>query len=144
MGASAWSARVPYQADLEAALQQARVEAYEGGDFYRTGRDEDALSMSEKDYVATSIAWSKANAPGLFEDEVWELDAEMHSQAWRAARTVITGPDSLIAAQPWSGAHSVIDITGIAAWPEHAKACPVSAEVLEELFQTQRPSTEAV
>lgn len=39
VGASGWASKVAYQPDIAAALQQARLEAYENGSFYRDAPD---------------------------------------------------------------------------------------------------------
>jgi hypothetical protein len=49
MGASEWSRKVPYQADLAAALHQAREEAYRDGAFYRDEQDPRALPGDDLD-----------------------------------------------------------------------------------------------
>src|SRR5262245_4975929 len=63
MGASAWHARVSYQDDIGAALQQARWDAYRRGDFYRESPNEEARAMGEEEYVASGIAYIKASVP---------------------------------------------------------------------------------
>jgi hypothetical protein len=47
-GASAWHARVPYQPDIGAALQQARWDVYRRGDYYREPPNEMARSLDEE------------------------------------------------------------------------------------------------
>jgi hypothetical protein len=59
LGASEWSRKVAYQADFEAALRQAREDAYREGDFYRQESDEKARRMSEEEYAAADLPYSE-------------------------------------------------------------------------------------
>lgn len=133
MGASGWSARVPYQEDIAAALQQARQRAYEEGDFYRDPSVERLRSMSEEEYVA----WGLAQVGG-------DADPDQFRWLWQAAQTEVTGPDSLLASQPESGTHSIIDMTRVSDRPAFGAVAPVPVELLQESFGTTRPTVEAV
>jgi hypothetical protein len=142
MGASAWHARVSYQDDIGAALQQARWDAYRRGDFYRMPPNEKARSMGEEEYVAWGIAQTRASVPAELADVEWSGDE--HRDEWRAAQVVVTGPDSLVDAQPFSGTHSVIDMTHVADEPEYSAVSPAPQEYLMELFGTTRPTVAAI
>lgn len=142
MGASAWHARVSYQPDIGAALQQARADAYRRGDFYRHRPNEQARSMSEDDYVAWGIAQTKASVPPELADLEWSGDE--YRDEWRAAQVVVTDADSLLEAQPFSGAHSVIDMTYVASEPEVHAVAPAPAEYLLGLFGTTQPPSAAI
>jgi hypothetical protein len=135
VGASEWSHKVPYQADLEAALRQARDEAYREGDFYLEEVDELARRMSEDEYVA---------ALGGEGDEQYDSDDDMIRDAWHAAQIEVTGPDTLLASQPFSGTHSVIDMTGVADEPAFGKVAPVPDEELDRWCGTRRPDATTV
>jgi len=97
--------------------------------------------MSEEDYVALGIAELKAVFP---DDDTWEPTGQEHREEWRAAQVVVTGPDSLLESQPFSGTHSVIDMTHVADEPEYAAVAPAPAERLHELFGTTQPSVAAI
>lgn len=144
MGASAWSWQVPYQQDLGGALQQARREAYARGSFYREEPNRQARSMGEKDYVAWELAEIRKSVVDAFGDDGWEPDDTMSREAWRAAQIEVTDPDSLLASQPFSGTHSIIDMTGVSATSAPHMVAPVPAEELDELFGTRRPAATAV
>lgn len=137
MGASQWHARVPYQDDIGAALQQARQNAYDQQDFYQVAPGEKARSMSEPEYVAWGIEQLKAVFP---DDDSWEPAGEECRDEWRAAQVVVTGPDSLLESQPFSGTHSVIDMTHVADEPDYHAVAPAPAESLQELFGTTQPA----
>jgi hypothetical protein len=144
MGASDWNRKVPYQPDLAAALRQARDDAYREGDFLRVEADPRARQMSEDEYVAAEFAAMRAELVEAFgEDGVGEPGDEI-GEAWRAAQVEVTGPDSLLAAQPFSGTHSVIDMTGVAGQPEDGKVAPLPGGDLDRWFGTRRPDPAAV
>jgi len=137
VGSSAWDARVPYQDEIGAALKQARQNAYDQGDFYRVSSADMARSMSEEDYLAWGVAQLKAVFP---DDDTWQPTGQEHRDEWRAAQVVVSGPDSLLESQPFSGTHSVIDMTHVADEPDYSAAAPPPAEYLRELFGTTEPS----
>ncbi|NUT03162.1 MAG: hypothetical protein HOV76_06755, partial [Hamadaea sp.] len=85
MGASSWISWVPYQPDIEAALQQARQDAYDRGDFYRGTPNTRAKTMSEEDYVAWEVAEMRRSWDEAFGDDV-EPDDTMARDAWHAAQ----------------------------------------------------------
>lgn len=133
MGASCWHARVSYQDDIGAALRLARQDAYDRGDYYRQEPNERARSMSEEDYVTWAVA--EFGASGT---EDWELDE--FREEWRAAIGEVTGPDSLLRSQPYSGTHSVIDMVRVSDESDYSTVSPAPTEELLELFGTIRPA----
>jgi hypothetical protein len=137
VGASVWCVRVSYQDDIDAALQQARQDAYDRGDYYREEPDNRARSMTEQEYVA----WGQAQVPV---PEGWEPNSEEHREAWRAAQVEVTGPDSLLDAQPFSGTHSIIDMITVSDVPDYNTVAPAPEDRLLELFGTARPSTAVI
>jgi hypothetical protein len=145
MGASAWSCNVPYQADVAAALQVAREDAYRDGDFYRVEPDLRARQMNEEEYVAAEVdAMREACVAAFGEDEAGDPDDEMARVAWHAAQIDVVGPDTLLASQPFAGTHSVIDMTGVANQPERSKVAPLPDDELDRWFGTRRPDAAAV
>ncbi|MBV1850731.1 hypothetical protein [Catellatospora tritici] len=144
MGASAWHAHVPYQDDLDAALRQARWNAYHARAFYRVAPNETALSMTEDEFVAWSVESQREALLEAFGPDDWEPDDSDARTEWRAAHVVVDGPDSLLEAQPYAGTHSVIDMTDVAAEPEFGAVAPVPDELLDQVFGTRRPTPAAV
>src|SRR4051794_5505292 len=103
MGASEWSRKVAYQADLAAALRQARADAYREGAFYREERSPRARQLSEDEYVAAEVAAMRAELVAAFgEEDDEDPDDELVRATWHAAQVEVTGPDSLLEAQPFS------------------------------------------
>jgi hypothetical protein len=138
MGASEWHAKTAYQDDIGAALAQARQEAYDRGDFYRSDyRNVEALRMDQGEYVAWAIAQTIATVPPELADLDW--DDEEHREEWKAARVTVTGPDSLLASQLHAGAHSVIDMTRVAEVPSYNAVAPAPDDYLLRFFGTTKP-----
>jgi hypothetical protein len=88
--------------------------------------------MSEDDYVD----WFEST----YETEAYNEVRE----EWRAAQIEPVDPDSLLASQPFSGTHSVIDMTHVASQPESQAVAPRSDDDLVEIFGTPTPTTEQV
>ncbi|MET0417989.1 MAG: hypothetical protein ABW022_18420 [Actinoplanes sp.] len=141
MGASEWNRRVPYQPDIDAALRQAREDAYRDGDYYRTEADTRARQVSEQEYIAAERAFI---AQEYGEDEAADMDDSQACAVWRAAQVDVTGPDTLLASQPFSGTHSVIDMSGVDDEPGFGVVAPLPGDDLRSWFGTLRPSTAAV
>lgn len=135
---------MPYQQDVAAALALARQDAYDRGDYYRATPDTRARTMSEPEYVAWELAELRRMLAEAFGEDAPEPDDTMARDGWRAAQVAVTGPDSLLDAQIYSGAHSVIDMTGVSSSPEPGMVAPVPDDVLAEVFGTGRPAADAV
>jgi hypothetical protein len=134
MGASGWVSRAVYRPDIAAALEAARWAAFRTGDFYRNPDElSHARSMTEDEFIARCVEEYGPRAGG-----------EQARLMWRAARSEPDDPDTLLAAQPYSGTHSVIDMTGVADTPDYNKVAPVTDELLDTMFATRTPSTDAV
>lgn len=132
MGASYWVSQVPYQPDIAAALDAARWDAYRAGSYYKNEPTPEARAMSEDEYVR----WFEST-------EGMEATLEV-SEDWQAAQIDPVDPDSLLASQPFSGTHSVIDMTAVGSEPCEHTVVPAPAEVLDELFGTRAPTIEQV
>lgn len=135
MGASDWHYSVPYQEDIAQALEQLRADVYASGDYYKKEPDP-TLQLSEEEFAATL---DLDNDPdGIQEFLLGE---------WRKAkqRPVPMDADTLIAAQPDSGTHSIIDVCqGLSETPQLFTASPLSVDQLLECFGTERPVTAQV
>jgi hypothetical protein len=77
-------------------------------------------------------------------DDAWEPGDTETREEWRAAQIEVNDPDSLLASQPFSGTHSIIDMTGVSATSAPHMVAPVPTEELDELFGTRRPAATAV
>ncbi|MFE9658335.1 hypothetical protein [Micromonospora sp. NPDC006431] len=100
MGASQWRYMVAYQDDVGAALQQLRQEVYDRGEYYREPAEGGSdLDLTEEEFRARL---DPRNDDDGFNDAIIEDWRE------RKRRPVPVDPDTLLAAQPHSGTHSVI------------------------------------
>lgn len=135
MGASEWSYRTSYQEDIGAALQQLRWTAYRGGDYYKQLPDP-SLGLTEEEFRAT--------LPGGGDDcDVGTIQLE----EWRKARMrpMVVDPDTLLASQPDSGTHSIIDMAaGVSASPDYFTVSPLTNEQLLRIFDTLTPTADQV
>src|SRR5690242_5997949 len=98
MGASSWYYTVDYQADVNAALQWLRQSVYDRGEYSQEPPDSD-LDMTEEQFRAGLDPRDEAS--GINE-------ALLEHWLERKARPRPVDPDTLIAAQPESGTHSII------------------------------------
>jgi hypothetical protein len=134
VGASGWVSRVSYQPDIAAALETARWDAFRAGEFYRSPDQlPHARTMIEDEFVAWCVEEFGPNA-----------DSEESRFMWRDARTEPEDPDMLLASQPYSGTHSVIDMTAVADTPDDNTVAPVPDKALDAIFSTRTPDTDAV
>ncbi|WP_330186435.1 hypothetical protein KZZ52_28925 [Dactylosporangium sp. AC04546] len=135
MGSSGWSYTVEYQADVNAALQQLRQQVYERGDYHRESRDPD-LDMTDEEFRASL-------APRDADPE--RYDAIVEDWLERRSRPEPIDPDTLVAAQPHSGTHSIMDmVNGVSAEPAFATVSPLAADNLMYTFGTVTPTTSQV
>ncbi|MET7400324.1 hypothetical protein ABZS66_43245 [Dactylosporangium sp. NPDC005572] len=120
-----------YLDDVNAALQQLRQQVYDQGDYYRASTDPD-LDMTDEEFRARL-------APRHTDPERYDAIVE----AWleRRSRPEPIDPDTLLAAQPESGTHSIIDmVNGVSAEPEFGTVSPLPPDDLISTFGTVTPS----
>lgn len=104
-----------------------------------------ARQMSEEEHVAAEVASMRAALVAAFgAGQAGDPDEEMVREAWHAAHIDVVGPDTLLASQPWTGTHSVIDMTGVADRPEGGRGAPLPDEELDRWFESGRPDVAAV
>jgi hypothetical protein len=136
MGASGWSYFVPYDRDVNAALQTLRWDIFRAGKYYKL---------------------PPAGAAPAFEDfvppdpQIWDDPSELAS--WRAmydeelkrsSRPAPDSPDALVKHNGEEGTHSIIDIARVNESTAAAGSGPLSASQLVELFGTERPTRSMV
>jgi len=101
--------------------------------------------MSEEEYVAAEVAAEHASRVAAFgEEDAGEPSDEFARVSWQAAQVVVTDPDTLLESQPFSGTHSVIDMTGVADHPAAGRVAPLPHDDLDKWFGTRRPDVAAV
>ena len=120
MGASGWSYFVPYQADIDAALQALREQVFAQGAYYQPAKFyemllESGFSGSVADRLAAVIAERRALPPPRSIAELLERNG-------------------------LEGTHSIIDIERIAARPAIGAASPLRLDELISLCGTTTPT----
>jgi hypothetical protein len=114
-----------------------RREVYDRGEYYKESPSSD-LDMTEEQFRASLGPAPSSDGDGLYEFSIAD---------WleRKARPVPVDPDTLIAAQPESGTHSIIDMAnGVSASPRFATVSPLTTEELIDAFGTVTPSSDQV
>jgi len=135
MGASHWEYRVPYRPDVAAALDALRWQAYRDGDYYQVEPDS-TLEMSEDDYRATLPGNGDDNDIGTFLLDEWRKAKK---------RPAVDSPDTLLANQPESGTHSIIDMmNGVSEAAAFGTVSPLTEAELLDCFGTLKPSGDQV
>lgn len=135
MGASGWSYSVTYQPDVAAALDQLRQDVYARGAYYR--------EEPNRLYALTENEFRAQLDPADDESGINECLLD----DWRSAqrRPDPVDPDTLFAAQPHSGTHSVIDMAeGVSARPALFTVSPLTDEQTLDFFGTRTPTPQQV
>ena len=141
VGASEWSYSVAYQPDVAAALNQLRQEVYDRGEYHRAEDLDPRYALTEAEFVAT-LEPDRGDGVHEFLIEDWR-DAQDDGRA-ALARSSPTDPDSLLASQPESGTHSIIDMCGVSAKPAAMTVSPLTDEQSLTFFGTLTPTTDQV
>lgn len=137
MGASGWHYTVDYQEDVSAALQQLRQQVYDCGEYYR----ESVESGSDLDLTEEEV---RAGLDPRNDDSGMN-DAIVEDWRERKRRPVPVDPDTLFAAQPHSGTHSIIDmVNGVSDRPGFGRVCPLTVEELIAAFGGTTPPSHRV
>lgn len=126
MGASGWGYRVPYQQDLNQALQALRKAVFEAGTYY-----EPALFYEHLLTVVDTL-------PAEVRQNLEAFVAQGKQQP--APRTI----EDLIERNAEDGTHSILDIERVDAGRDFGVINPLSDEELLDLFDTTRPTWQQV
>ena len=127
MGASNWYYFVPYQSDINKALQELRQQVYNVGDYYKSQVPYDYKNMTEAQIKKEYGGWE-------------DSDALIHDALYYHSMPEPTDPDSLVVWNREEGTHSIIDIERTSDTPNLSTAAPLPEETLLELFGTVKPN----
>lgn len=125
MGASGWSYIVPFQEDINQALQELRQQEFAAGKYYRPGTfiemalNRNIVAADEREQLEAALKSLNALPAPLTIEELFEQNGE-------------------------SGTHSIIDIFSVSAAPEFGTVSPLSDEELMEIFGHARPHIDEV
>ncbi len=111
MGGCWWDYFVPYESDVEHALQSLREEVFRTGRYQHMTYEFSAAAIASEPELADE---ESVTPPGSIE-ELLEQEAE-------------------------SGTNSILDITHISAKPEFASLCPMPVEQIRQIFGTEKPT----
>jgi hypothetical protein len=130
MGASGWQHFVPYQEDINAALQQIRQTVFTEGSYYKVDHSE----------------WR-----GMTEQEIRQRlndlrpeIAEVAYSDWQQIKR-LSEPDTIDKLLEWnreSGTHSILDVTSVSHEPEFGTVSPLNHDQLHKHFGTLHPTRE--
>lgn len=149
MGASGWRYEVAWEPDVASALHRLRHEVFAAGAYYREDSDGGYLDEMLGGGGRSSLSEAEFEATLNPEDEDRGINDALR-EVWRAAQAGAnhsrpSTPEELLAAQPHSGTHSIIDIAdGVSSTPAWSTASPLTAEQLTTIFGTLTPSTHQV
>jgi hypothetical protein len=124
MGATGWSYFVPYQPNLDAALQQLRQHVFTDGMF-----------EGHPDYHKQLLEGLR---PFLTSEEIWQSETYIHD----LEACLPTSIEHALELCKGSGTHSILDIRTISEQPEFETASPLNPSQLEEIFGTITPTYE--
>jgi hypothetical protein len=135
MGSSQWDYMVAYQPDVRAALRQLRQEVYDRGEYYREPAEHNPdLEMTDEEFRAQLDP--RGDRDG-FNDAI--VEDWMERKRLRE-RGVPDDPDTLLAAQPHSGTHSIIDMAGgVSEHPRVGAVSPLTDDELRAAFGSTTP-----
>lgn len=123
MGASGWSHRVPYQEDVQAALDALRADVFARGEFEKM--------------------WEQfPDMRGDLADEVESYGADPASVARLRAGDPPTSIDEALEWSTTEGTHSILDTPTVSDTQGFGHLNPVDPELLRDMFGTDRPDAE--
>lgn len=122
MGASAWIYFVPYQPDINKALQALREEVFRSGKYFKMQHS----------------AWDDDNITVPLPPEL--IDALREEANYYASLPEPKSPDELLHYNAAAGTHSIIDITRVSTSPEFGSASPLTPQELFTIFGTEKPT----
>ena len=133
MGASDWDYFVPYQSDINKALQELREQVFRNDRYYspkptRVINTDDPATMPEM--VRKQLLY-------LMEHQIGVDDKGAHKPPTTKLPTTI---EELIALNGEEGTHSILDIDTIASSPSFGVGAPLSKEELIQFFGTDQPT----
>ena len=125
MGASGWEYFVPYQPNIDQALQELREQVFRSGDYHLRPQ----MHIDPDDFA------------GMPEDVREQLPL------WIERENSFVQPTTIDALLEWNGedgTHSILDIQRVSLSPEFGAAAPLSADELTRLFGGGQPDRSMV
>lgn len=126
MGASGWGYFVPYQADMQNALNDLRLRVFEKGEYYTPG-------------AFLQMILDRLDSLSEEERQRYEQLKQEYEQAPKP-KTI----EELIRMNGEDGTHSILDMDGVSSEPEFGKVSPLTPEELHQVFGTSEPSRDMI
>lgn len=124
MGASGWQYIVPYQTDIQKALNELRGLVFQSGNYYK--REPFWQDTDESEY-----------------DDAPDEEVRQQLVEWLHKMKSMKEPTTIEELFLWNGedgTHSILDIKGVSDVPDYGAISPLSLEELVSLFGTQQPT----
>jgi hypothetical protein len=124
MGASGWEYFVPYQPDINGALQKLREDVFRQGRYYKRP------SIANEETDETTLYTLPPEVAEIVREEL----------AYLKSLPEPTTPDELLQYNYDSGTHSIIDLISVTTTPEFGTASPLTPQQLDALLGTDKPT----
>lgn len=141
MGSMRWSYFVPYQEDINKALQELKQEVFEKGQYQQPYSFDPKEVESQVDYLAALYQ--------SLPSEIKEHTDQFLEMARSSAKQQLPGevPQSiqqLLDRCGSEGTHSILDMEKVSSRPGFGAITPIPHEKLLEIFGTEQPGRETV
>jgi hypothetical protein len=142
MGASGWSYFVPYQKDINRALQDLKDEVFKRGQYEKPFEFDVNELERQREFLASIY---RTLPEGLLREQSMRfLDlagaAAKHQRPRRKPKTI----KQLLEQSEENGTHSILDIERVADTKAFGAVVPLSKQQLLEFFGTEQPGREAL
>ena len=127
MGASGWSYFVPYEVDIETALQKLRQAVFCNGDYYQI--EPYWQTMSFQNFLPPDPNFTAADI------EAYRTEFEQ-----RQRRPQPTSIETLLIWNGEAGTHSILDILNVSAVSQYGTVAPLKPQELRQFFGTDQPT----
>ena len=136
MGATGWTYFVPYQEDINKALQELREEVFKAGGYQKPYEPTGEELEAAKSYLASLSPNPERTRK--------ELDAILaFSEAIKRPRRSVRAPKTIIQLLKQcgeQGTHSILDIERVSSTPAFGAVTPLSRQQFLEVFGTEQPT----
>ena len=134
MGANPWHYFIPYQVDINAALQNLREQEFQAGHYgfdYWFNQTSSALRGN-----------TSANVSNIFKDfsEVINQPKPSADKLLEKYGSVQAAMENVLEESAPAGTKSILDMIHISDQPEICAACPLSENDLQAIFETTEPT----
>jgi hypothetical protein len=141
MGASGWHYFVPYQSEMDKALQELREEVFNKGEYGEEYFDSVATSEIENGEMAKKFPHIPVELIETYKKELQAIQKIYPSPNKRRKPKTIA---ALLKQSGEEGTHSIIDIQGVSETPDFGKVTPLPSAYLTQFFGMENPTREMI